>query len=186
MNTIDPGVRVRIALLTAVSVAALLNATSWALPRVAKAAPDAALALEILAVREGSRSVPVQDRMKVSDFVQIRGSTSERCHLFVLAILQAGGPWRLLGDEGEPGIEVGPGPFEVPGVRELLQIPGPVRFWAACGTAELRYGDVAEAALRTMREADEDSGEVAVREGTELTGLPPGTSTATRLVERPY
>lgn len=180
----DFGASVRVVLLFAVSLAALGNATTWELPRPSLRDPGGAMAMEVVGVR-GSRALPPRDAIRVTDHARVTVVAPERCHLLVLAMAQAGMPIKLVRvKDHEPGPAIGPGRYQLPGDHELVQLPGPVRFWAACGPESLRYPELVEAAFRALNDAG--AGVEGVRDGDELEDLPEGTYTATLVLERVF
>jgi hypothetical protein len=182
MNAIDPGARVRVVVLAGISLLVLGNATTWSPPRLLAWKPrQPSLTLDLTVESQG-RTLPVQGPLRFGQYLHVAGRAPQRCHLFVVAIARFGPPRGLLtGNAGDPGNAVGPGPYRVRASYDLSQSFGPVRIWAVCGSAELSYAEVENAAFGAYQDAG--GGEDGVRKGKVLEGLPEGTLVASEVIE---
>lgn len=118
--------------------------------------------------------------------LQLRFSGSlERgpCWLHLLAIDRTGAVHDLVhrNAEWEPGPMVDGGAFRLPGIYAYHAAGGPIRFFAVCGSSELRPAQV-RSAIPPARDFP-GGGEEWVRSTRRIDGLPEGTAQATRLTQ---
>ncbi len=112
-------------------------------------------------------------RVAADASLRFRVQAARPCRLWVLSVDASGAVSRLF---DAPEVR---GTFDAPGSIHLDGMPGPERFYAVCGGADLGYDRVAAAAERIAR-----AGEGAVRRGGALEGLPGAAAQATLLVEK--
>lgn len=179
-GTLDPAVRVRVTVLGAITLLALVSVTSWPFPRLPLIRGDE-LVLTVTAFRGGATAELDEVLPMGADELRFSGTVSKACHLFIFTVPVMGPARRVaLGRDDLPGLPVGPGPFRMPGGFAFDLTPSmPVRFWAVCGPPELTYEDVIRAA-RTEVELS-GSGATGVSSARRIEGLPDSVLQTTRL-----
>lgn len=174
-----PAVALRVTALAVMAGIALVQATSTS--PVPRRTPAGTIGLVVLDVRGGVPS-PIADVLSPNtEEVRFSGVVSKRCHLFVFAADRSGLARRMgPGAEDEPGHLVGPGEFRVPGGFGFDPARGPIRVWAVCGSADLRYSRLAEAARAEV--ASHGHGAEGLSRAMHLEGLPEDVVQTSRLV----
>jgi hypothetical protein len=119
-----------------------------------------------------------------SGAVRFAGATTQPCHVVLLAFESQIVARRLDGPDDAPALPVAAGEFRIAGDRAFDLRPGPLRVFAFCGGADLRYrslADAAEGQLRTALAAGSGDVSEALRGLERVDGLAPEVAQATAL-----
>ncbi len=181
LPTGERAMALRIAVLGGVTLLALVSVAEWSLPSLESLRGGDRLELVIAAFDRGTGTVVDDVLPPRAGELRFAGTVSKACHLFAFAMTPFG-PRRLgLAKDDAPGVPVGPGEFRLPGDYAFEFTPGrPLRIWAVCGPADLRYADLVTDARTQVEEAG--SGAEGLTRADRLQQRPASALQATRLL----